>query len=105
MNVLDGRGLNLAEVANKASLPKSSALRLLRTLEQRGFVQRSASERYRVSESILVIAHQVLISSQLKALATPFLVELCAERTSFSVRRETNGGSIHAHGHIFNRRP
>lgn len=76
---LDGRGLSLAEVASGAGLPKSSALRLLRVLEQRGFLERSAFEKYRVSESILIIAHQVLASSQMKAFATPFLVSLCTK--------------------------
>lgn len=68
---LSAEPLTLTEVAKKADLPKSTALRFLRTLEESGWVFRDKSGTYSLGAAIVGLAAQYLSGNPLVAMATP----------------------------------
>jgi DNA-binding IclR family transcriptional regulator len=63
--------MNLTEVARSADLPKSTALRFLRTLEEAGWVFRDRAGTYSLGAAIAGMAAQYLAGNPLVAMATP----------------------------------
>lgn len=52
--VLDAReGLSLSEAARRAAINKTTAFRLMRSLERHGFVERGEDDRYRFGARLL----------------------------------------------------
>src|SRR5262245_8669519 len=84
------RGLTLAELATRAHLVKSTALRLLASLTHSGFVQRSEDGLYSLGPEIARLNGTFAASFSLEAAVMPALEKL-AERTretaAFHVRR------------------
>jgi DNA-binding IclR family transcriptional regulator len=73
--------LTLSELARRVGAHKSSAFRLLSTLQAHGFVQRSpAGHGYRLGWKLVELAGRLLSRHELRELAAPFLEEL-AERS------------------------
>lgn len=70
----------LSECARRLELPKSSAHRLLATLEQRGYVERDEALKYRPSSKLIELARSHDPWSRLQQIATPMMQEL-AERS------------------------
>lgn len=70
------RPATLAEVAAELDVHKSTALRLLQTLEGRGFARRQPDGRYTVGTRIISIAHEALESLDLRDVARPHLTRL-----------------------------
>ena len=68
---LSARPMTLTEVARSADLPKSTALRFLRTLEEAGWVFRDRSGIYSLGAAIAGLAAQYLAGNPLVAMATP----------------------------------
>jgi DNA-binding IclR family transcriptional regulator len=68
---LSARPMNLTEVARSADLPKSTALRFLRTLEEAGWVFRDRTGTYSLGAAIAGLAAQYLAGNPLVAMATP----------------------------------
>lgn len=79
------QGMSSAELAREVTLPRSTVIRLLNTMEQSRAVERLADDgRYRLGEGILSLATAVSFSRQLVLLARPFLQEL-AQQTGETV--------------------
>jgi len=69
--------LTLSELARRAGAHKSSAFRLLSTLEAHGFVEKSPAGRgYRLGWKPLELAGRLLGRYELRELAAPFMEEL-----------------------------
>lgn len=72
--------LSLSDVALRADLAKSTALRLLAILEDRGYVERSPdTERYRIGVRAFEVGSIYIQSTSLESEAHPFLRRLATE--------------------------
>ena len=75
----DGRAKTLGETAKRAAMPESSALRYLSALASAGIVEREgtgADGRYRLGLGLFSLAARALGSSDVRALALPYMQEL-----------------------------
>ena len=89
----EGAPMRLMDIAAAASLPASTALRLLNTLQVNGYVlQEVSSQRYRLSLKLFHIGNQIASGISIIAVAKPFLVELAAQ-TGHSVNLAVPQGS------------
>jgi DNA-binding IclR family transcriptional regulator len=73
---LSDRPTSLGEVADRLGVHKSTALRLLQTLERAGFARRGVDGRYAVGTRLIGIAHKALDSFDLREIARPHLTRL-----------------------------
>lgn len=87
-------GGSLSELARAASLPVSTAARLIATLEHTGFVERGADGVYRAGSRLLQIGLSALRSSSLYELSEPFLREL-SERSGETANLIVRVGTTH----------
>ncbi len=69
---------SLGEVADHLGVHKSTALRLLQTLEAEGFARRENASRYGIGFRVVSLAHQVLDNLDLFSIAHPHLVALAS---------------------------
>lgn len=69
---------SLGEVAEHLGVHKSTALRLLQTLEAEGFARRENASRYGIGFRVVTLAHQVLDNLDLFSIAHPHLVALAS---------------------------
>jgi DNA-binding IclR family transcriptional regulator len=70
------RPASLGEIAERLGVHKSTALRLLQTLERAGFVRRGDNGRYAVGTRLIGIANKALDSLDLRAVARPHMASL-----------------------------
>jgi DNA-binding IclR family transcriptional regulator len=88
-----GPELSLQEIARRAKVNKTSALRILFTLEKQGYVNRSAKgSRYQLGAKIIDLARRVIASRDLVQLARPYMKKLHAkfdETINLAVLRES----------------
>ncbi len=71
------RPASLSDITGKTGLPKSTACRMVSTLEERGYVSRDRnSGKYRPGLKVLTIAGSMLNSLDIVQTAHPFLQEL-----------------------------
>jgi DNA-binding IclR family transcriptional regulator len=75
---------SLEQAAGRIGVHKSTALRLLRTLEEHGFVQRQADHRYRLGGRLLSLAHVALRDIDVRQVCAPYLASL-SERYGHTV--------------------
>ncbi|WP_405361402.1 IclR family transcriptional regulator [Kitasatospora sp. NBC_00085] len=68
--------VTLEQAANSIGVHKSTALRLLRTLEEHGFVHRQSDRRYRLGGRLLSLAHRALEEIDVRQVAAPYLAAL-----------------------------
>ncbi|WP_411105693.1 IclR family transcriptional regulator [Streptomyces sp. cmx-4-9] len=66
----------LGDVAGELGVHKSTALRLLRTLHERGFVYRQADGRYRLGARLFSLAAEAVENLDVREVAHPHLAEL-----------------------------
>lgn len=66
----------LGEVAEVLDVHKSTALRLLRTLQEHGFVYRQGDGRYRLGASLFALASESIENLDVREIAHPHLLEL-----------------------------
>ncbi|MFC9297164.1 IclR family transcriptional regulator [Streptomyces sp. NPDC057011] len=66
----------LGAVADALGVHKSTALRLLRTLDQHGFVYRQADGRYRLGAALFALAAEAIENLDVREVAHPHLVAL-----------------------------
>ncbi|MEV6576839.1 IclR family transcriptional regulator [Streptomyces sp. NPDC051582] len=66
----------LGEVAGELGVHKSTALRLLRTLHEHGFVYRQPDGRYRLGAQLFALAAEAVENLDVRTVAHPHLVEL-----------------------------
>ncbi|WP_405678777.1 IclR family transcriptional regulator [Streptomyces sp. NBC_00868] len=66
----------LGAVADELGVHKSTALRLLRTLHERGFVYRQPDGRYRLGAQLFALAAEAVENLDVREVAHPHLVEL-----------------------------
>jgi DNA-binding IclR family transcriptional regulator len=87
--------LTLSELARRTGAHKSSAFRLLATLEAHGFVQKAPDGRgYRLGWKLVELAGRLLAHHELRELAAPFMEEL-ADRSGEIVHLSVlDGGEI-----------
>jgi DNA-binding IclR family transcriptional regulator len=72
------RPRGLGDVAEFLGVHKSTALRLLQTLEAEDFVRRDSSNRYTLGFRVVTLAHQALDNLDLFSIAHPHLVTLAS---------------------------
>ncbi|MEU8514742.1 IclR family transcriptional regulator [Kitasatospora sp. NPDC048722] len=70
--------VTLEQAATSIGVHKSTALRLLRTLEEHGFAQRQPDRRYRLGGRLLSLAHRALEEIDVRQVAAPYLAALNA---------------------------
>ncbi|MDK1476975.1 IclR family transcriptional regulator [Streptomyces sp. 549] len=70
---------NLEQVAQRLGVHKSTALRLLRTLNEHGIVYRQADQRYRLGARLFALAQQAVENLDVREVAHPHLVRLNQE--------------------------
>ncbi|WP_417660835.1 IclR family transcriptional regulator [Pseudomonas sp.] len=71
------RTMNLAEVAEAAGINKSSAQRMIHTLEQLGYVRKHPlTKRFQLTPRVMEIGYNYLAADTLVDVANPFLAEL-----------------------------
>ena len=89
--------LSLTEIATRTHLAKSTALRLLAVLEERGFVERAAeTDRYRVGIHLFEIGSIYIQTLAIESIARPFLLQLahqCNQTANLGVLR--HGEIVH----------
>ncbi|MFG2749446.1 IclR family transcriptional regulator [Streptomyces xanthophaeus] len=66
----------LGDVAGELGVHKSTALRLLRTLHEHGFVYRQGDGRYRLGVQLFALAAEAVENLDVREIAHPHLVEL-----------------------------
>lgn len=76
---------SLDQIATLLSVHKSTALRLVQTLEQQGFARHDEHHRYRLGPRLFALAHQALNDLDIRRLAAPHLARL----------NETHGHTVH----------
>jgi DNA-binding IclR family transcriptional regulator len=69
---------SLGDVAQHLGVHKSTALRLLQTLEAEGFARRESASRYGIGFRVVTLAHQALDNLDLFSIAHPHLVALAS---------------------------
>jgi DNA-binding IclR family transcriptional regulator len=69
---------SLGDVAAHLGVHKSTALRLLQTLEAQGFARRQNASRYGIGFRVVSLAHQVIDNLDLFSIAHPHLVALAS---------------------------
>src|SRR3954452_20054655 len=74
--VCDGEALSLAECSRRSQLPASTALRLLRTLEVRGFVRRDPGGSFIPGARVLQVGARALSRQSLVRLSRPGLLRI-----------------------------
>ncbi|MFT4043599.1 MAG: IclR family transcriptional regulator [Gordonia sp. (in: high G+C Gram-positive bacteria)] len=89
-SICEHGGLNLVDAARECGLATSTALRLLRTLENVGFVTRDEAGAYRAGSRIIQIGAQALSDESLIDIARPAMEEL-VEATGESVYLSVDG--------------
>ncbi|MEV4613420.1 IclR family transcriptional regulator [Kitasatospora sp. NPDC049258] len=67
---------SLEQAANRIGVHKSTALRLLRTLQEHGFVTRQPDHRYRLGGRLFSLAQQALETIDIRQVAAPYLASL-----------------------------
>lgn len=72
-------GLSLGDISAETDIPKSTALRLLTSLEQRGFVERDSAGRFRIGLGLVDLVFAYLEDLDLVEQARAVLEELCKE--------------------------
>ena len=75
----DEAGLTMSELADRLEIPRTTALRILRTFEVEGFVQRDQAQ-YRLGSGMIHVGLKALAGVNIRALAVPVLKDL-AEQT------------------------
>jgi DNA-binding IclR family transcriptional regulator len=83
-----GSPMNLGDLADKVHLKPSTVHRLLSTLLVRDFVDQDEDSRYRLSLKLFHIGNAAAYSTDIKALAAPFMQELldqCNETVNLAV--------------------
>ena len=76
----ENRTLSAPDLARRFDLPRSTVFRLLTTLENMGFLERSEGGRdYRLGLAVLRLGFEYLASLELTQLGTPLLNRLCDE--------------------------
>ncbi|AJE87102.1 IclR family transcriptional regulator [Streptomyces albus] len=81
----------LGEVAEHLGVHKSTALRLLRTLHEHGFVYRQSDQRYRLGARLFALAQEAMESLDVREIAHPHLVRLneaCGHTVHLAVHEE-----------------
>ncbi|MBF6087699.1 IclR family transcriptional regulator [Nocardia cyriacigeorgica] len=78
--IIEHGGLTLADAAKATDLATSTALRLIRSLEQTEFVLRGEDNVYRVGPRLLQIGARAIADNQLVLRARPAMIEI-AETT------------------------
>lgn len=92
LKLLSGLGdcVELGTIAQRIDLPKSTLVRILKTLRLRGIVQQDAeSHCYRLGPSLIRLAHAAMRQTDVKSLVLPFLedlAEITGETASYAVR-------------------
>ena len=81
---------SLDQTATSLGVHKSTALRLLQTLEQEGFARHDENHRYRLGPMLFTLAHQALDDFDIRRLAAPYLARL----------NETYGHTVHLAAYV-----
>ncbi len=104
LHVLEAFGcdeeLGVTELARRLRLHKNNVFRLLATLEQRGYVEETPDDRYRLGSGCLRLGQAYLRSNSLLGRARPLLEVLAGalgETTHLAVLREFS--VVHLDGH------
>ena len=67
----------LIEISNDSGLSKTTALRLISTLETEGFLQHQENGKYKLGVEVLKLGYTVERNNDIISMATPIMKELC----------------------------
>ena len=81
---------SLDQIAALLGVHKSTALRLVQTLEQEGFARHDENHRYRLGPRLFTLAHQALDDFDVRRLAAPYLTRL----------NEAHGHTVHLAAYV-----
>lgn len=70
------KGISVTEIANQLELHKSTAYRILQTLEYKNYVKKDEHKRYKVGKRVIEIGNQALNNIDLRQEMRPFLQKL-----------------------------
>lgn len=87
----DADSLTLQEIADRIELPKSTAFRIVQSLEQAGYLVRLENQQYCLSFRFTRLAGLVKSTLGIREIARPIMAELC-NRTSETVSLHTISG-------------
>ncbi|MGK5631189.1 IclR family transcriptional regulator [Streptomyces sp. URMC 123] len=82
---------NLEQVATRLGVHKSTALRLLRTLDEHGLVYRQRDQRYRLGARLFALAQEAVENLDIREIAHPHLVALnekCGHTVHLAVQED-----------------
>ena len=82
LDVFDGTDLTLAEIAERAGLPLTTAHRMLCALERWGGIERAPSGHFRVGVRLWELGTRAAIPSGLREAALPLMQNLCESTTN-----------------------
>lgn len=68
--------LSLKHISERANIPKSTVLRLLKTLDHYGLVQKSSRDHYELGTSLLELGELVAGKFEIRNVALPYMQEL-----------------------------
>ncbi|HEY6925043.1 MAG TPA: IclR family transcriptional regulator [Steroidobacteraceae bacterium] len=74
----DKQGLTLSEIAAGIGLSLPEIFRIIVVMERRGWLRKSADDKYSVTPHVLHLAFKATSAEELSALAIPQMRELCA---------------------------
>ncbi len=80
----DGSTLSLAELCNRTGLPKSTTVRLLKDLEEAGFVERDQLGQYGIGLRAFEVGHAYSVERSIRQVAEPILTQLAATTSQAS---------------------
>ncbi|MET3923115.1 IclR family transcriptional regulator [Arthrobacter sp. UYEF20] len=78
LDALAGQPATLDELASKASVHKTTVMRLLHALEEKRFVVRDEQQRFRLGSKLFELSSLALEQRDIRAVARPHLAELNA---------------------------
>ena len=85
---------SMTEIAERAGLSKSTAFRVIHTLDELGYLKRDPeTKRYRPGLKVLRLGFSALNSLEMAQIAQPYLKALsaqCGRTTNMTVRDETD---------------
>jgi len=91
----DRTSIGAMELANRLKIPRSTVFRLLVTLEQMGFVERSADGReYRLGVAVLSLGFEYISSLEITDLARPILDRLAKKTRCHANLAVRNGQDV-----------
>lgn len=80
--------LSMTEVSRITSIPKSSVMRIIRTLEHLNYLRQCESKKYKLGSAVIKLSNKALGSNTLRSFARPVMEEI-AEKSGETILLNT----------------